>query len=77
MQPAYDALVRTVERGRESLIDPYAAETVDEYFAVVSELHFSDPALLRRATPAVGELLQRFYGPYQNATLVAATGSDR
>jgi len=77
MQPAYDALVRTVERGRESLIDPYAAETVDEYFAVVSELHFSDPALLRRAAPAVGELLQRFYGPYQNATLVAATGSDR
>ncbi|HEY0232231.1 MAG TPA: M90 family metallopeptidase [Dokdonella sp.] len=77
MQPAYDALVRAVERGRDSLIDPYAAESVDEYFAVVSELHFSDPQLLRRAAPAVAALLQRFYGPYKNATLVAAAGSDR
>ena len=77
MQPAYDALVRSVERGRDSLIDPYAADSVDEYFAVVSELHFSDPRLLRRAAPAVGTLLQRFYGPAADATLVAATGSDR
>ena len=77
MQPAYDALVRAVERGRDSMIDPYAAESVDEYFAVVSELHFSDPQLLRRAAPAVGALLQRFYGPSKHATLVAATESDR
>ncbi|MEP7042863.1 MAG: M90 family metallopeptidase [Dokdonella sp.] len=77
MQPAYDALVRAVERGRDSAIDPYAADSVDEYFAVVSELHFSDPATLRRAAPAVGALLARFYGPLKNATLVAATGSDR
>lgn len=63
MQPAYDALVRAVDRGRDTLIDPYAAENVDEYFAVVSELHFSDPALLHRAAPAVAALLARFYGP--------------
>jgi Mlc titration factor MtfA (ptsG expression regulator) len=63
MQPAYDALVRAVERGRDTLIDPYAAENVDEYFAVVSELHFSDPALLHRAAPAVAALLARLYGP--------------
>ena len=63
MQPAYDALVRAVERGRDTLIDPYAAESVDEFFAVASELHFSDPATLRRAAPAVGALLARFYGP--------------
>lgn len=62
MQPAYDALRRSVERGRNTLIDPYAAEDVDEYFAVVSELHFSDPATLRRAAPAVAAVLQRFYG---------------
>jgi Mlc titration factor MtfA (ptsG expression regulator) len=62
MQPAYDALLRAVERGRDTLIDPYAAESSDEYFAVVSELHFSDPATLRCAAPAVGALLERFYG---------------
>ena len=61
MQPAYDALVRAVERGHDTLIDPYAAESVDEYFAVTSELHFSDPATLRRAAPAVADLLARYY----------------
>jgi Mlc titration factor MtfA (ptsG expression regulator) len=62
MQPAYDALAQAVDRDRDTLIDPYAAESVEEYFAVVSELHFSDPATLRRAAPAVGALLQRYYG---------------
>jgi Mlc titration factor MtfA (ptsG expression regulator) len=63
MQPAYDRLVRAVGHGHEGPIDPYAAESVDEFFAVLSELHFSDPATLRRAEPAVAALLARFYGP--------------
>jgi Mlc titration factor MtfA (ptsG expression regulator) len=62
MQPAYDGLVRDVERGRDTYIDPYAAESADEYFAVVSELHFSDPRGLARAAPSVASLLARFYG---------------
>jgi Mlc titration factor MtfA (ptsG expression regulator) len=62
MQPAYDALCRAVDRGRATLVDPYAAESVEEYFAVTSELHFSDPATLQRAAPAVAALLARFYG---------------
>jgi Mlc titration factor MtfA (ptsG expression regulator) len=62
MQPAYDALSRAVDRGRDTAIDPYAAESVDEYFAVVSELHFSDPHTLRAAAPAVATLLAAFYG---------------
>ena len=61
MQAAYDALCRAVDRGRDTLIDPYAAESTDEYFAVTSELHFSDPALLRRAAPGVASLLARYY----------------
>ncbi|MEO7323940.1 MAG: M90 family metallopeptidase [Dokdonella sp.] len=72
MQAAYDALVRTVERGRESLIDPYAAESADEFFAVTSELHFSDPATLQRAAPAVAALLGRYYG--WHAVAVTAAG---
>lgn len=67
MQPAYDALCRAVDRGRDTLIDPYATESTDEFFAVVSELHFSDPALLRRAAPAVANLLARYYGAADSA----------
>lgn len=70
MQPAYDALLHAVDRGRETLIDPYAAENVDEFFAVVSELHFSDPSTLALAAPAVGGLLTSFYG-----SSVVATGA--
>ena len=62
MQSAYDVLAGAVERGSNTLIDPYAAESAEEYFAVVSELHFSDPQALLRAAPAVSALLQRFYG---------------
>ena len=63
MQGAYDRLVRAVDRERRTFIDPYAAESADEYFAVVSELHFSDRAGLARAEPRVAALLARFYGP--------------
>ena len=73
MQPAYDALTRAVERGRDTRIDPCAAQGVDEYFAVVSELHFSAPSTLRRAAPAVAALLARFYG----APAVAGSGPER
>lgn len=63
MQPCYDRLVAAVDRGRETLIDPYAAESVDEFFAVVAELHISDPALLRRADRAVAAQFSRLFGP--------------
>jgi MtfA peptidase len=63
LQSAYDALVRAVDRGRETFVDPYAAESADEYFACVSELYFSDPQGLARAEPQVAALLARFYGP--------------
>jgi Mlc titration factor MtfA (ptsG expression regulator) len=63
MQSGYDRLVRAAERGRDTFIDPYAAESAEEYFAVVSELHFSDPRGLARAEPAVAALLARYFGP--------------
>ncbi len=44
------------------LIDPYAAESPDEFFAVTSEYHFCAPALLHAAMPAVAAELQAFYG---------------
>lgn len=62
-QQAYDAFCDAVDRGRETQIDPYASEAPEEFFAVVSEYHFSAPVLLAREMPAVAAHLQRFYGP--------------
>ena len=62
-QCAFDHLADDVASGRDTLIDPYAAESADEFFAVVSELHWSQPSLLRRAEPNVADLLLAYYGP--------------
>jgi Mlc titration factor MtfA (ptsG expression regulator) len=61
-QQAYDAFARQVDDGRRTLLDPYAADAPEEFFAVCSEYHFSDPALLRRAMPKVAAQLERLYG---------------
>ena len=61
-QQAYDAFARQVDDGRRTLLDPDAAEAPEEFFAVCSEYHFSDPALLRRAMPKVATHLDRLYG---------------
>jgi Mlc titration factor MtfA (ptsG expression regulator) len=62
-QQAYDALARTVDLGRRTPIDAYAAEAPEEFFAVCSEYHFSDPRTLQRSMPKVAAHLQRFYSP--------------
>ena len=62
-QAAYDAFAQEVDTGRETAIDGYAAEAPEEFFAVCSEYHFSDPALLARELPAVAAHLARLYGP--------------
>ena len=62
-QQAYDRFVVAVDAGGEVDIDPYAAEAPEEFFAVCSEYHFSDPATLRGAFPRVAAHLERFYGP--------------
>lgn len=61
-QAAYDAFVIDVDAGRETSIDPYAAEATDEFFAVCSEYHFSAPQLLREEMPDVAAHLTKFYG---------------
>ena len=62
-QRAYEGLCNAVDAGRETTIDPYAAESPEEFFAVCTEHHFSDSATLRKAMPDVAAHLQRFYGP--------------
>lgn len=62
-QRSYDAFCQTVDAGNETAIDPYAAEAPEEFFAVVTEYHFSAPRLLKEAMPEVAAHLRRFYGP--------------
>ena len=61
-QQAFDVLARDMDAGRAPPIDGYAAEAPEEFFAVCSEYHFSDPHLLRESMPAVAKHLERFYG---------------
>jgi len=61
-QLAYAHLANAPPGSHDSPIDHYATESASEYFAVVSELHYSQPVLLRQAEPAISELLEAFYG---------------
>jgi Mlc titration factor MtfA (ptsG expression regulator) len=62
-QHSYDAFCAQVAAGQHTGINPYAAESPAEFFAVLSEYHFSAPGVLHRTMPAVAAHLQRFYGP--------------
>jgi len=61
-QSAFDRMNAQLEAGEEPALDAYAAEAPEEFFAVMSEYHFTDPQYLREAEPAVAAHLARFYG---------------
>jgi Mlc titration factor MtfA (ptsG expression regulator) len=58
---AYEGFCDAVDRGRETWLDPYAAESPGEFFAVVSEAFFTAPNETRRRYPDVYEQLKRYY----------------
>jgi len=57
----YRALCEAVDTGTATWIDPYAAETPGEFFAVVSEHFFAAPRELQIEAPAVYAQLTSFY----------------
>lgn len=59
--PAYEDFCRQVDTGKETAIDPYAAEHPAEFFAVASEVFFEAPDLLRDQYPDVYAQLCLFY----------------
>jgi len=67
-QQCYDRFCEQVDAGADTALDPYAAEAPEEFFAVVSEYHFSAPQLLKQEMPVVAAHLHRFYGPSPFAT---------
>ena len=62
MAQAYGEFCAEVEAGRETAMDPYAAEAEDEFFAVASEYYFSAPDVLAGHYPDVHRVLKDFYG---------------
>lgn len=59
---AYADFCAQVDRGDDVSIDPYAAEHPAEFFAVLSEVFFVEPRLLRAEYSAVYALMARYYG---------------
>jgi len=57
----FDRFCTQVERGRNTFLDPYAAEHEAEFFAVASEAFFESPNALRRDFPKLYELFKGFY----------------
>ena len=58
---AYQTLASAVDEGVESLLDPYAASSPEEFFAVASEAFFDAPRILAEGFPGVYEQLRLFY----------------
>ena len=58
---AYEGFCDSVDRGRDTWLDPYAAEHPSEFFAVISEAFFQEPGETQRRYPDVYEQLKGFY----------------
>jgi Mlc titration factor MtfA (ptsG expression regulator) len=58
---AYRDFDRRVRLGEDTVIDPYAAESPGEFFAVLSESFFEIPDVVRDEYPEVYEQLRQFY----------------
>jgi Mlc titration factor MtfA (ptsG expression regulator) len=61
LEQAYQGFCDAVDRGRDTWLDPYAAEHPSEFFAVLSEAFFEDPAETRRRYPDLFDQLRLFY----------------
>ncbi len=58
---AYDGFCDAVDRGRDTWLDPYAAEHPSEFFAVISEAFFREAHETKRRYPEVYDQLALFY----------------
>jgi len=57
----YDAFCERVDADEDTLLDPYAAQAMEEYFAVASEAFFVSPRQLLDEHPATYALLRDFF----------------
>ena len=57
----YERFAARVDAGEETLVDPYGAEAIEEFFAVAAEAFFVAPRELIDEEPALYELLVAFF----------------
>ncbi|MEO5881857.1 MAG: M90 family metallopeptidase [Caldimonas sp.] len=58
---AYERFADVVDNGEESFLDPYGAESLEEFFAVAAEAFFVAPNELQAEQPRVYDLLRAFF----------------
>jgi Mlc titration factor MtfA (ptsG expression regulator) len=58
---AYEVLCGALESGQATAMDPYAAESLEEFFAVASEAFFVAPKALHSEHPSVYGLFRRYF----------------
>jgi len=61
LEREHAAFVQRVEAGAATALDPYGAESVDEFFAVASEAFFVAPRAMKEEHPALYGVFVRFY----------------
>lgn len=61
-EPTYRAFRAHVRRGDATWLDPYAAQSPAEFFAVTTEAFFESPSLLKEDCPEVYGQLARLFG---------------
>ncbi len=57
----FEGFTRDVECGANTLLDPYGAESLQEFFAVASEAFFVQAVELQQTQSALYDLLRRYY----------------
>lgn len=62
LQDAYETLCDAVDRGEDTLIDPYGAEDLVEFFATATEVFFERAAEFRATHAGLHAQLRDFYG---------------
>lgn len=61
IDPAFERFCQAVDSGADTLLDPYGASGVEEFFAVASETFFVSPKQLRAEHPGLYGLLARYF----------------
>jgi Mlc titration factor MtfA (ptsG expression regulator) len=62
LEAEFERFCARVDAGEDTVLDPYGASAVEEFFAVASEAFFVSPDDMRREHPALYERFVAFYG---------------
>lgn len=75
LEAALGQLERAVDAGRNTVLDPYGCEGLDEFFPVAAEAFFVDPHGLKDEAPALYALLAHYFRQDPATVLERRTGA--